>query len=330
MTADAEELSQEGYWRDRGLEPPGDIARPASVRDLRRRIARSAEYERPLLILGAGTHLRSDAITVDTFDAVVTTGCDRIASIDRTSGTVTVEAGVGWGELRKHVRRSGIPFALPGLHPADATLGGLLSSAEPTGLPADVVGLTACTASGRDYRYVEAPRKAAGPDLRHLFIGCEGAFGVILTVTFALEPRPDARLWRISTAEGGGDPPAVDAILESFADRDIRVAWSRINRTEAALEVAVHGPTALLKAWHRAAEAALPQRLTLQVQDDETCVRRRDAIEREVCPGHDAGSDPAWERPTWVDPIKRTTDAGGALATGPRPRSNESDVRGDR
>lgn len=51
-----------------------------------------------------------------------------------------------------------------------------------------------------------APKSAAGPDLRHLILGSEGAFGVITALTVSVRPAPERRLyegWRFASfAEG--------------------------------------------------------------------------------------------------------------------------------
>jgi alkyldihydroxyacetonephosphate synthase len=51
-----------------------------------------------------------------------------------------------------------------------------------------------------------APRSAAGPDLRQLMLGSEGAFGVITALTLAVRPAPATRLyegWRFTTFADG-------------------------------------------------------------------------------------------------------------------------------
>jgi FAD/FMN-containing dehydrogenase len=184
----------------------------------------------------------------------------------------------------------------------------LLSNPESAELAPHVVGLTACTADGRDYRYVEAPRKAAGPDLRHLFIGCEGALGAILTVTLALRPRPDARLWRIS-----GEAPR--SLLHELADLDIRVAWAWNDPDESALELAVYGPPDLLEAWRTAAGEHLPADVDLQVEDAEACRRRRGELEAEMATTQTDFEPPCEDRADWLGPLKSSLDGSGALAT---------------
>ncbi len=51
-----------------------------------------------------------------------------------------------------------------------------------------------------------APRSAAGPDLRQLMLGSEGAFGVITALTLAVRPAPATRVydgWRFATFADG-------------------------------------------------------------------------------------------------------------------------------
>src|ERR671936_290886 len=55
-----------------------------------------------------------------------------------------------------------------------------------------VVGLTIATPRGT-IETGRAPRSAAGPDLRQLVLGSEGAFGVITDVTVRIRPLPQAR-----------------------------------------------------------------------------------------------------------------------------------------
>jgi alkyldihydroxyacetonephosphate synthase len=53
-----------------------------------------------------------------------------------------------------------------------------------------------------------APKSAAGPDLRQLLLGSEGTLGVITSLTLALDPAPEHRLyegWRLSSFAEGTD-----------------------------------------------------------------------------------------------------------------------------
>ena len=57
-----------------------------------------------------------------------------------------------------------------------------------------VVGLVLATPRGTSGS-APRPRSAAGPDLRQLVLGCEGALGVITSVTVRIRPRPAVRVF---------------------------------------------------------------------------------------------------------------------------------------
>ncbi|MGA5647713.1 FAD-binding oxidoreductase [Streptomyces seoulensis] len=68
-----------------------------------------------------------------------------------------------------------------------------------------VLGLTLATPEGT-IETGRAPRSAAGPDLRQLILGSEGAFGVITSVTVRVRPKPEQRLyegWRFASFTEG-------------------------------------------------------------------------------------------------------------------------------
>ncbi|MGW3912708.1 FAD-binding oxidoreductase [Streptomyces sp. NPDC005070] len=68
-----------------------------------------------------------------------------------------------------------------------------------------VLGLTLATPEGT-LDTGRAPRSAAGPDLRQLVLGSEGAFGVITSVTVRIRPLPQTRVyegWRFASFEEG-------------------------------------------------------------------------------------------------------------------------------
>ena len=78
-----------------------------------------------------------------------------------------------------------------------------------------VVGLTVVTPTGT-MTLGSAPATAAGPDLRQLVLGSEGAFGVITSVTVRVRPVPEEKVyegWRWPTFADG--VAAVRAIAQS-------------------------------------------------------------------------------------------------------------------
>jgi FAD/FMN-containing dehydrogenase len=66
-----------------------------------------------------------------------------------------------------------------------------------------VVGLEAVLANGDVVRIKDVPRRAAGPDLRHLFIGSEGALAFITEATLKLFPYLPEERWMHAYAVKG-------------------------------------------------------------------------------------------------------------------------------
>src|SRR6185312_73404 len=70
-----------------------------------------------------------------------------------------------------------------------------------------VVGLTVATPLGT-LELGSAPATAAGPDLRELVLGSEGAFGVITSVTVRVRPAPTVKVydgWRFGSFRDGAE-----------------------------------------------------------------------------------------------------------------------------
>jgi alkyldihydroxyacetonephosphate synthase len=84
-----------------------------------------------------------------------------------------------------------------------------------------------------------APKSAAGPDLRQLVLGSEGAFGVITSVGVAVRPRPEARRyegWRFASFSAGIE------ILRRLAQDGPRPTVLRLSdEMETALNLAAPG-----------------------------------------------------------------------------------------
>jgi alkyldihydroxyacetonephosphate synthase len=126
---------------------------------------------------------------------------DRIVDIDRQSLTATLEAGLFGPELERRLAAEGLTL---GHFPQSfefSTVGGWVATRSAgqasTGfgrIDELVEGVTCVAPAGR----VEAraqPASAAGPRLRELLVGSEGALGVISSATLRVRPAPAARLY---------------------------------------------------------------------------------------------------------------------------------------
>ena len=117
-------------------------------------------------------------------------GMNEIINIDITNMQATVQCGVSLQELDDRLRESGYTTGHSPQSKPIAQLGGLVAtrsigqfSTLYGGIEDMVVGLEAVFPDGGVTRIKNVPRRAAGPDIRHVVIGNEGALCFITEVT---------------------------------------------------------------------------------------------------------------------------------------------------
>ncbi|HEX6388104.1 MAG TPA: FAD-binding oxidoreductase [Solirubrobacteraceae bacterium] len=133
---------------------------------------------------------------------------NRLLDLDEVSRVATLEPGLRGPDAEALLGERGYTI---GHHPQSflfATIGGFAAARSSGQASAgygrfdeNVVGLRVATPRGT-IELGRAPKSAAGPDLRQLFLGSEGAFGVITAVRVALRPTPAARVydgWRFGS-----------------------------------------------------------------------------------------------------------------------------------
>ncbi|MDQ4053387.1 MAG: FAD-binding oxidoreductase [Actinomycetota bacterium] len=138
----------------------------------------------------------------------------RLLAVDHTSMTATLEPGLRGPEAEALLAAEGLTL---GHYPQSfeyATIGGFAatrssgqSSAGYGRFDALVVALRVATPRG-ELRLGSSPANAAGPDLRQLILGSEGAFGVITEVTVRVRRLPAEKVyegWRWPSFAAGAD-----------------------------------------------------------------------------------------------------------------------------
>src|SRR5439155_16661505 len=161
-------------------------------------------------VSAAGGHVALDLSTMD-----------RLVEVDPVSRTATFEPGVRAPRAEELLAPHG--FTL-GHFPQSfeyATIGGFAATRSSGQASAGygrfdqmVVGLRVATPAGT-VELGRAPMSAAGPDLRQVFLGSEGAFGVITAATVPVRPVPAARRylgWRFADFAAGAE--AVRALAQ--------------------------------------------------------------------------------------------------------------------
>jgi len=174
-----------------------------------------------------------------------------------------------------------------------------------------VVALRVATPEGT-LELGRAPRSAAGPDLRQLLLGSEGAFGVITALTVEVSPAPAARAydgWRFESFAGGS--MALRALIQ---DGPVPTVMRLSDELESALNLA--RPESIA--------AAPPGGGCLAIAGYEGCAEdvawrreRAGVVLAELGGVFEEGAGAAWERGRYRAPYLRDSllDAGALVET---------------
>ncbi len=167
---------------------------------------------------------------------------DRLLELDEVSRTATFEPGLRGPDAERLLGERGYTI---GHHPQSflfATIGGFAAARSSGQASAGygrfderVVGLRIATPRGT-VDLGRAPKSAAGPDLRQLFLGSEGAFGVITAVRVEVRPAPPVCIyegWRFASFADG-----VAALRRLIQDGPVPTVLRLSDEAETALNLA--------------------------------------------------------------------------------------------
>jgi alkyldihydroxyacetonephosphate synthase len=199
-------------------DAPDVVVRPGGHDDVAAVLALAVEHRVAVVPFGGGTSVTGGlAARRDGFAGVLSLDLVRmkeLLAVDPVSMTATLEPGLRGPEAEALLAEHGLTL---GHYPQSfeyATIGGFAatrssgqSSAGYGRFDALVVGLRVATPRG-EWRLGSAPATAAGPDLRQLVLGSEGAFGVITAVTVRVRPLPAEKVyegWRWPSFGAGAD-----------------------------------------------------------------------------------------------------------------------------
>lgn len=195
-------------------DTPAVVVLPDSHEEVLAVLAACAEHGLALVPFGGGTSVvgglapgrRRDFVALDLRHM------NRLLDLDEVSRTATLQPGLRAPEAEALLAGHGYTL---GHFPQSyewATIGGFAATRSSGQASAGhgrfddmVLGLTLATPAGT-LDTGRAPRSAAGPDLRQLVLGSEGAFGVITSVTVRIRPVPRVRRyegWRFASFDQG-------------------------------------------------------------------------------------------------------------------------------
>ena len=194
---------------------PDAVVLPGSHEEVAALLARCAEHRVAVVPFGGGTSVVGGlAPDGGGFAGVVALDLRRLDGIgvDRVSRTARLGPGLRAPHAEELLNEQGYTL---GHFPQSyewASIGGFAATRSSGQASAGygrfdemVVGLTLATPTGT-VELGRSPKSAAGPDLRQLVLGSEGAFGVITDVTVRIRPLPETQAyegWRFSSFSEG-------------------------------------------------------------------------------------------------------------------------------
>jgi alkyldihydroxyacetonephosphate synthase len=228
---------------------PDAIVLPADHDEVGAILRACSKHRVAVVPFGGGTSVVGGVTPMrGSFDAVVALDLrrlDALLEVDDISQTATLQAGVTGPRAEELLAEHGFTLGHVPQSFERATIGGYAATRSSGQLStgwgrfdALVERVRAATPAG-DLDLGRAPGTAAGPDLRQLVLGSEGAFGVITSVTVRVRPIPEVRRhegWRVADlATGVG-------VLRTLAQRGPKPDLARLSdETETAMGVATGG-----------------------------------------------------------------------------------------
>ncbi|HEV2256923.1 MAG TPA: FAD-binding oxidoreductase [Streptosporangiaceae bacterium] len=200
---------------------PAAIVYPGSTADVAA-VLRFADQNLVNVVPRTGRTATEGGLETVVDDSVVVDGSrmNAITSIDPVDMMATVQCGVGLADLEDVLQARGLTTGHSPQSKPLAQLGGLVAtrsigqfSTLYGGIEDMVVGLEAVFPGGQVTRIKNVPRRAAGPDIRHVIIGSEGALCFITEVTVKLfRYRPENNRYFGFLVAGFAD--GIDALRE--------------------------------------------------------------------------------------------------------------------
>jgi alkyldihydroxyacetonephosphate synthase len=189
--------------RDGNTPPRVLVARPAGREQLAAVLKWASSKGMAVTPMGGASGV-CGALAPAAGELVVDMGAfDRIFEIDETNLTCRCEAGVNGYALEQQLNERGLtlghyPSSLPG-----TTIGGLIAtrssgqeSSRYGSIEDMVLGLAVVLPDGSFAAPRPGPRSATGPALHQLFVGAEGALGVVIGAVLRVHRLPEATVGR--------------------------------------------------------------------------------------------------------------------------------------
>jgi FAD/FMN-containing dehydrogenase len=176
------------------------VVLPNSTAEVRQIVLLANEEKTPIIPYGGGSGLMGGALSVRPAIVLDLRRMNRILEVDAEARSARVQAGCVLEAVDKKLNQEGFilghdPWTVP-----VATIGGAISTnsmgyrgGKYGSMGAQVLGLEAVLPNSEIVTTRAVPKSSAGIDLKSLFIGGEGCFGVVTEATIRIFSKPEKR-----------------------------------------------------------------------------------------------------------------------------------------
>jgi len=217
------------YWQEQVANAstpenlPCCIVYPNTTADLKNVIQKAYKNNWCVLPCGSGSKLGWGGLASQVDLVVSTERLNRIIEHAVGDLTVTVEAGVKLADLQAILAKVGQFLPLEPAYPQEATLGGMVATADSGalrhrygGIRDMLLGISFIRSDGESAKAGgRVVKNVAGYDLMKLFTGSYGTLGVISEMTFRVYPIPQASATVVLTGEQEAVVSATNILLAS-------------------------------------------------------------------------------------------------------------------
>jgi len=302
-------------------DAPDAVVLPGSAAEVARVLEICTREGIGVVPFGGGTSVVGGVEPVrGRFERLITLDLRRLRAteVDRTSLTATLGPGLRGPEAEEALAEHGLTL---GHFPQSfeyATIGGF-AAARSAGQASsgygrfdDLVTSAQLVSPAGELETLETPHTAAGPALRELMLGSEGALGVITRVTARVRPVPERRRYEAwMTADFASGAGVVRALAQSDALPDVvRLSDEAETRVSLGMAGTGAGKRALLGTYLRLRRREHGCILICGWEGEAEAVERRRAVSARVLRSGGAaalGASPgrAWERGRYEGPYLR-------------------------
>ncbi len=182
------------------VDRPACVVTPHSVDEIVATLRYANEHGVPVVPYGGGSGVSGGVLPSPAAIVLDLRALDQLLELNETALHARVQAGMYGDRCEAALSERGYSMGHWPQSIGLSTVGGWVAtraagqfSTRYGSIEDMLLGLEAVLADGRIVRINPIPRRSAGPDLRHLFLGAEGTLGVVTEVAVKVFPTPESR-----------------------------------------------------------------------------------------------------------------------------------------